>query len=183
VAIFLNYTDFQVFFRFPMLNLIRSHNNCQEVIKHPWLITLPYVWSIIFMLFQFQVKKSLTKTIKCPPHRIIASLGDQTQYQRPSPPNIVRLSDDKQVILVEWPKHSWLWYCTSASTLWARPQALLRGWLLDQVWTPNCHPLSNWVLPKIYKRLYFKIGIMRSPLKSHRFSDPRNRVSMNTLFK
>jgi hypothetical protein len=25
------------------------------------------------------------------------------KYQSPSPPNIVRLSDDKQVIFVEWP--------------------------------------------------------------------------------
>jgi hypothetical protein len=32
------------------------------------------------------------------------------KYQKPSPPNIVRLSDDKQVIFVEWPKLHFLQY-------------------------------------------------------------------------
>jgi hypothetical protein len=35
----------------------------------------------------------------CPPN--IAKLSDQKQYQKPSPPNnIVRLSDEKQVIFL-----------------------------------------------------------------------------------
>jgi hypothetical protein len=69
------------------------------------------------MLFQFQVLKKPNKNyqipnIKRPPHRIIARLSDQTQYQMPSPPNIVRLSDDKQVIFVEWP------YTRNLAKLW-----------------------------------------------------------------
>jgi hypothetical protein len=39
------------------------------------------------------------------------------------------------------------------------------------------------ILSKIPTRFLVIIGITRSPLKSHRFSDPRNGVSMKTLFR
>jgi hypothetical protein len=60
------------------------------------------------MLFQFQIKKILTKSIKYQISNALTTeycqvMSDQTQYQMPSPTNIVRLSDDKQVIFVEWP--------------------------------------------------------------------------------
>jgi hypothetical protein len=72
-----------------------------SVIKHPWLITLPHVWSISSCSFSFKLKKpnkiSQIPNIKCPPHRILPGwvTKHNIKYQRPSPPNIVRLSYDK----------------------------------------------------------------------------------------